>query len=126
MTTRTDLKGVNVLLVEDRPDHLETFAMYLRRLGATLREARSAQEALDAYDALVPDVIVSDLMMPGVDGLGLIRRLRLKGVNLPAIAVSAHHSAEARSASKLAGFDLHLAKPITPTELFDAICQVLP
>jgi ATP-binding cassette subfamily B protein len=65
-------------------------------------------------------------MMPDVDGLGLIRRLRLKGVTVPAIALSAHHSPEARSASKLAGFDLHLAKPITPNELFDAICQVLP
>jgi CheY-like chemotaxis protein len=125
MTARINLMGVNVLLVEHRADHLEASALHLRRLSATVREARSAQEALDAYAAMVPDVIVSDLR-PGVDGLGLMRRLRLRGVQVPAISVSVDHSPEARISSKDAGFNLHLAKPVTAEALFDAICQVLP
>ena len=64
--------------------------MYMRSLQATYREAHTAQEALDAYEALLPHVIVSDLMLPDVDGYGLMRRLRQKGVSIPAIALSAH------------------------------------
>jgi CheY-like chemotaxis protein len=125
MTARINLRSVNVLLVEHRPDPLETSALHLLRLSATVREARSAQEALDAFSALVPDVIVSDLL-PAVDGLGLMRRLRLQGLQVPAISVSADQSPEARISSKDAGFNLHLAKPVTAEALFEAICRVLP
>lgn len=69
-------------MIEDNPEHLETIAMYLRSLQATFREAQTAQEALDTYEALGPNVIVSDLMLPGVDGYSLMRRLRERGVRV--------------------------------------------
>jgi CheY-like chemotaxis protein len=120
------LQGVRVLLVEDNPDHMEMAEAFLRQFGATIYAAHTAQEALDGYFAFLPDVIVSDLRMPGADGYSFVSCIRDRGHKVPAIAVSGYAGPEHRAKSREAGFNLHVAKPLLPNALLDAIRSLLP
>jgi CheY-like chemotaxis protein len=81
---------------------------------------------LSAVDGSTPDILVSDIAMPGIDGYELVRRLRSLpgGGNIPAIALTAHASADARVQAFRAGFDTYLAKPIDPAELAAAVSRL--
>ena len=115
------LDGLRVLLVEDDDDTRECLALGLRQHGAEVTAAASALEAEAALAQARFDVLLSDLAMPGEDGFSLVRRVRARppdqGGHLPAAALSAHVRAEERARALLAGFDLHVAKPIEPDEL---------
>jgi CheY-like chemotaxis protein len=93
----------------------------LEHYGAEVAGAGSAAEALAVLDRQRIDVLVSDLAMPGEDGYSLIRKVRARagerGANIPAAALSAHVRAEEKAHAVLAGFDLHLSKPIDPVAL---------
>jgi CheY-like chemotaxis protein len=120
-----DLKGVRILLVEDQWDSRELMAEILRQSGAEVTATGSAPEAMDALGPVRPDILVSDIGMPGEDGYAFLRRLRSSAparyASIPAIAVSAYAREEDRIRSLSAGFQLHIAKPFEPVELVAAV-----
>ncbi len=115
------LAGLRVLVLEDEPDARELVERVLQERGATTLAFASASEALDACALQAPDVIVSDIGLPGVDGYEFIRRLRMsegqRGRNTPAAALTAFARSEDRRRALLAGFQTHVAKPVDPLEL---------
>src|SRR3954468_18935041 len=124
-----DLTGRNVLVVDDDSATRELLMTMLTKAGAIVTTAASANEAVIALDAHVPDFLVADIGMPLEDGLSLCRRLRARaaqqGGDVPAVALSAYTRAEDRSAALEAGFDAFVAKPTTSTDLLAAIRGVL-
>jgi signal transduction histidine kinase/ActR/RegA family two-component response regulator len=117
------LNGLCVLVVEDEPDTRELLCHVLEQSGADVTAVGSAREGMDVMDALRPDVIVSDIGMPGEDGYGLIRHVRKlqRGAAVPAIALTAFASADDRALAEEAGFDLHLVKPVEPSAIVEAV-----
>jgi PAS domain S-box-containing protein len=121
---RPDLEGVKVLVVDDEPDAREMFRRILIECGAEVCAAGSADEALQTIEAEHPNVILSDIGMPGRDGYDLIRALRASGSTIPAAAVTAFVRSEDRAKSLLAGFQLHLSKPVEPHELLVTVASL--
>jgi CheY-like chemotaxis protein len=126
-TTR-DLTGMTVLVVDDARDGRELIARILTDCHARVRVAASAREAFDALRADRPDVLISDLGMPEVDGfelIGWVRALpRESGGQLPAIALTAFARPEDRLKALEAGFSTHISKPVEPGELIAAVASV--
>src|SRR5207244_3983621 len=121
------LEGVRVLVVEDDPQTLDVFTTLLARSGADVRPAASVREAVERVARAKPDVVVTDIAMPGEDGYALVRELRAleheRGGHLPVIAVTALATAEDRERALGEGFDDHLTKPVDPTDLIDAVAR---
>lgn len=126
--TVRDLAGMTVLVVDDARDGRELIARILTDCHARVRVAASAREAFDALRAERPDVLVSDLGMPEVDGfelIGWVRALpRDQGGQLPAIALTAFARPEDRLKALEAGFSTHISKPVEPAELIAALASV--
>jgi signal transduction histidine kinase/DNA-binding response OmpR family regulator len=112
------LDGVRVLVVDDDADACHFLSVVLSQVGATVTIATSAAEALSALNQAQPDLLVSDIAMPGTDGYGLMRQIRAADPRtdrpLTAIAVTAYASASDREQALAAGFQAHLTKPIDP------------
>jgi signal transduction histidine kinase/ActR/RegA family two-component response regulator len=123
-----DLAGLRVLLVDDEPDTLEILRVMLNQFGANVRGAASTNDALEAFLAWKPDVLVSDLGMPGEDGFALIGKVRAltpeQGCDIPAAALTAHVRDEDRSKALAAGYQTHLKKPVDPTKLAAAVARL--
>jgi PAS domain S-box-containing protein len=123
------LEGVRVLVVDDEADARDLVSRALERDGADVRAAGSAAEALGAIDELNPDVLVSDIAMPGEDGYELIRKLRSRershGRRLPAIALTAYARQEDRERALRAGYQEHLAKPVEPARLSAVVANLV-
>ena len=123
------LTGLQVLIVEDEVDTRDLLSLMLEEYGANAIAVASAKEALEAVLKLQPDVIVSDIGMPECDGYSLLRQVRTlpaaAGGEIPAIALTAYASNEDRHQAISAGFQLHLAKPVNPTELVEAIAKIV-
>jgi PAS domain S-box-containing protein len=119
------LDGLRVLVVDDEPDARDLLAFILGECRAEVRTAASAAEALDALDEWEPEVLVSDIGMPGGDGFALIRDVR-EGAStyLPALALTAFARAEDRVRVLAAGFDAHLPKPADPLELAATVASL--
>lgn len=121
------LAGIRVLAVDDEPDWCDLLGRILTSAGADARIARSAAEGLRIYDEWRPDVLLTDIAMPGTDGYGLLAAIRSRASNgdaVPALAMTAHAGAQERSRTARAGFVEHLAKPIPPQELIDSLRRV--
>jgi two-component system CheB/CheR fusion protein len=122
------LQGIRVMVVEDEADSLEILSTMLREWGAEVTTAPSALEALNALAAGAPDVLVSDIGMPGMDGFDLIRELRRResgnGGRVPAVALTAYAGEESRRQALAAGFEEHVAKPAEPQELLHAVARL--
>jgi len=122
------LNDVKALILDDDADAREVVELMLRSQGATVVACASAIEALQAIAAHPPDIIVSDIAMPGEDGLEFIRQLRAlrpeQGGKVPAIALTAYASAHDAERALDAGFDRHVAKPVEPSDLIAAIAQL--
>ena len=119
-----ELPGVQIILVEDHDETRRAAARLLRSQGAVVFTAHSGAEALELLDREQPDVLVSDIGMPGMDGIELIRRVREReasgtGTRIPAIALTAFAMADDRDGAIDAGYDGYLAKPID----FDQLVQ---
>jgi CheY-like chemotaxis protein len=121
------LAGLRILVVDDEYDTREVLGAMLARYGA---EAISAESAAEAFRTLVersPDVIVSDIGMPGEDGYEFIARVRAlpaeQGGAVPAIALTAFASGQDRQRALSTGFQTHLSKPIEPIELAQAVAR---
>ncbi len=125
------LAGLDVLVVEDDPEAREMMQVVLADRGARVRIAADHDSALAALARARPDVMVSDIGLPGRDGYELVRALRQREAaqgqpRLPVIALTAFSRPEDRQKSLAAGFDLHLGKPLQPHRLLEAIGQLLP
>ena len=121
------LVGLKVLVVDDEPDTLEMFRDALEASGAEVRAAPEAREALSVAERWPPDLIVTDLGLPGMDGYELLAAIRktLPAAICPAIAVSAYARLDDRSRALAAGFQAHVAKPIEPPALVSIIVSAL-
>jgi DNA-binding response OmpR family regulator len=98
--------------------------MVLERKGYSVRIARTAQEALDAMNREVPQLIISDIGLPDESGLTLLPKLK-KLSDIPAIALSGFGSDEDRERSREAGFNAHMTKPFSIVKLDETIAQLL-
>ena len=122
------LRGLRVLVVDDDAGTLEAVSEMLRLNGASVIAAASAAEALKAAQESRPQVIVSDIAMPGTDGYSLIRAIRalpaVEQANVPAIALTAAAGATGREQSLDAGFQEYLEKPVDIDRLARAVVSV--
>ena len=125
---RADLEGLRVLVVDDDADARELVQTVLESSGCRVTVAEGADSALDAISREVPDVLLSDVGMPGRDGYDLIREVRLlppnRGGSVPAAALTAYARAEDRRRLLDAGFSMHLAKPVEPAELLAVVASL--
>jgi len=122
-----ELEGVRVLVVDDERDSLEWVHRLLKECKAEVRLATSAQDGLRLVNEEPPDVIVSDIGMPEKDGLEMMRELRARADQVgktPAIALTAFARSEDRTRAMLAGYQVHLAKPVEPQELLAAVANL--
>ena len=126
---RRALDGARVLVVDDDPEFLDLTAIVLRRAGAEVRTASSAARAHEVIEAWRPDVVLTDLAMPGEDGITLGSAIRTifaeRNAAIAIVAVTAYATAESRARATRAGFDLYLTKPVDPAELASAVAGVL-
>jgi len=121
------LAGLRVLAVDDEPDWRELLGHILGTAGADARIAASAAEAIQILEGWRPDVVLTDIAMPVTDGYGLLSSIRGRGGAgraVPAIAMTAHAGIQERTRTARAGFAEHLAKPIPPHELIEAVRRV--
>jgi signal transduction histidine kinase/ActR/RegA family two-component response regulator len=129
LTSRIALKGVRVLVVDDEPDAQLLLRTILEGAGVKVDTAASADEAMEMLKQRWPDVLISDIGMPGEDGYRFIQRVRAletekKMGMLPAAAVTAFARTEDRRQALLAGFQLHLAKPVEAAELLAVVASL--
>jgi PAS domain S-box-containing protein len=123
------LEGVDVLVVDDDPDACEMLSMVLADRGARVRVGVDFDSAMQALRQAWPDILVSDIGLPGRDGYELMRRVRQSTPTdkprLPAIALTAFTRAEDRANAFSAGFDAYLSKPLKPHELITAVARMV-
>jgi K+-sensing histidine kinase KdpD/ActR/RegA family two-component response regulator len=123
-----ELDGLHVLAVDDDEDSRRLVQAVLEKAGARVTLATSVESAMEAFDRELPDVVISDIGMPGQDGLELIRRIRARpgdrGGQVPAAALTAYARAGDRTRVLSAGFSMHLPKPIEPEELIAVVISL--
>jgi CheY-like chemotaxis protein/anti-sigma regulatory factor (Ser/Thr protein kinase) len=122
------LRGVKVLVVDDESDAREFVAHVLGSAGAEVVAAASSAEAFELFRQSTPDVVLSDVGMPGEDGYSLIRAIRSlpreEGGAVRAAALTAYARPHDASHAREAGFDVHIAKPIEPFELVGIVAEL--
>jgi signal transduction histidine kinase/ActR/RegA family two-component response regulator len=125
----SNLKGLKLLVVDDESDTRELLATVLENEGALVIAVASASEALDVLGPDSPDILISDIAMPGENGYVLLEKLRQLEQSqgrtpMPAIALTAYARDEDRKLAMEAGFQLHLSKPIDSEKLLTAISEI--
>jgi PAS domain S-box-containing protein len=127
--TLRDLSGVSVLVVDDDRDARELISRILTDCHARVTMAGNAGEALAALRVAPPDLLISDLGMPEVDGFELLSRVRAlgreHGGHLPAVALTAFARSEDRLRALEAGFSAHISKPVEPSELIATVASLV-
>ncbi len=122
------LEGLRVLVVDDEEDAVDLIGEVLRDAGAQVRTAASAARALELLSEIRPDVIVSDIGMPEMDGYTLLRKVRLRppaqGGRTPALALTAYARREDAERAFSAGFQTHAAKPVEPAHLVALVANL--
>jgi signal transduction histidine kinase len=120
------LKALKVLVIDDEPDARQLIRRVLIECEAEVALAASAAEALELVESFEPNVIVSDIGMPGEDGYDLIRQVRARrsAKELPAAALTAFARVEDRKRALRAGFQTHVVKPVDPEELTAVIASL--
>lgn len=129
------LDGVVVLVVDDNVDSTAVLQIILESHGASVLSASSGAQALSIINQTSPDVLLSDIGMPGMDGYELIEQVRsrerqnraanLADVHLPAAAISAFTRREDRRKAFLSGFSFHIPKPIDVDVLLNTVAQLV-
>jgi signal transduction histidine kinase/ActR/RegA family two-component response regulator len=122
------LSGLTILVVDDEIDARELLSTVLQECGAVVSAVASVTDAIAAIEQFQPDILVTDIGMPGEDGYSLIRRIRAReakhGGRIPAVALTAYARVEDRTRALAAGFQMHIAKPVNPTELVAVIANL--
>jgi CheY-like chemotaxis protein len=120
---------LKILVVDDEADTRELLKVALTRCGAEVVTVNSAQEALDALKVMRPQLLISDIGMPGEDGYELIKQVRAlsaeQGGKILAIALTAYARAEDRLRALRSGYQMHVAKPVELTELVAVIGSLI-
>jgi signal transduction histidine kinase/CheY-like chemotaxis protein len=123
------LDGLRVLVVDDEVDTRELLKAGIGRCGAKVSTAGSAREALATLEDVRPDLLVSDIGMPGADGYELIRKVRAlpagRGGKIPAIALTAYARTEDRLRALRAGYQMHISKPVELAELVAVMASLI-
>ena len=122
------LDALRVLVVDDEPDSNDVVSTLLGSCGAEVRVAGSAAEGLAELRRWTPDLIVSDIGMPGEDGCAFLARVRAEPApigRIPAIALTAYATTDDRIRIFSAGFQLHVVKPVDPAELVAAVASTV-
>lgn len=117
-----------VLVVDDQPELRLLIKLTFSGTGFTVREAADGESALAACAAEVPDVVLLDVMMPGIDGYGVCRRLKSEPRfrNTLVVLMTAGDQATERARAREAGADLYVPKPFSPAELLQLVTEHLP
>ena len=121
---RLHMNQARILVVEDEPSIREVVSLYLRRAGYQVSVVEDGQAALDVLSSALPDLVVLDLMLPGVDGLEITRWLRERG-DTPIIMLTARREERDRIAGLEMGADDYVVKPFSPQELVSRVRAVL-
>jgi CheY-like chemotaxis protein len=125
----TRLTSLTIVVVEDHDDARRYLGVFLDLLGVNVVVAKNAFEGLNAIKNSHPNMVLSDIAMPGMDGFGLLREIRAleseRGANVPVVAMSALFTHEDCSHALDAGFKACLPKPFTPDKLVETILTVL-
>lgn len=121
-----DLTNISILVVDDETDSREYVAFVLKQAGALVTSVASGIEALQAIGQSTPNLIVSDIGMPDIDGYMLLQQIRaqLPASQVPAIALTAYAGEFDRTQALQAGFQQHLAKPIEPAEIVTTVASL--
>ena len=122
------LAGLRILVVDDDADHRAFVRRVLQDWGAQVDEAGDAAEALVKING-APDLLISDIGMPGTDGYSLMREVRARGWSaerLPAVALTAFSRVSDKEQALAAGYQQHLVKPITPSKLLQVLNALRP
>ncbi|MEH2087291.1 PAS domain-containing protein [Nostoc sp.] len=124
-----ELTGIRVLTVDDDPDARELLTVLLTEYGATVLTVASAAEVLANLESFKPDVLVSDIGMPEVDGYSLIQQIRIltpeKGGEIPAIALTAYARVDDYERAITSGYQRHVTKPLDPEELVQSVVALV-
>jgi PAS domain S-box-containing protein len=127
--TPVALHGIRVLVVDDDLDACQLLETALQDSGASVRAVHSVRAALTELDSFHPDLLLSDIGMPEEDGYALIREVRerehTRGGHLPAVALTAFASQSDREEALALGFEEHLAKPTSPSELSRTVARLV-
>jgi CheY-like chemotaxis protein len=123
-----DLSKITVLVVEDDPDQVRLLFAVLEPFGARVIAARSGMEAREVLSTVTFDAVIVDLVLPGEDGLGLIRWLRAqpsgRGGSVPALAVTSFYEGFDFRTVREAGFDMFMRKPLDQMEIVHAVATL--
>jgi CheY-like chemotaxis protein len=122
------LQGLKVLVVDDEDDARELLQIMLTQSGAEVQSAASVKQAIAVFQQFGPDILVSDICMPDLDGCALMRHIRSLsaacGGGVKALALTAYSSARESSLAREAGFNACLTKPIDPAHLVQAVAKL--
>ena len=123
----TNDQGPLILVVDDYEDAREMYAEYLRFCGFRVAEARNWNEALEQAFTLMPDLILMDLSLPGMDGWEATRQLKAdeRTRNIPVVALTGHALAGASEGARRAGCDSFVTKPCLPDDLVVEVRRML-
>ena len=121
------LQGWRVMVVDDEPDSLEIASRLLRMAGAEVITANGGQEALNIVRTARPQLIISDLSMPEVDGWTLLQKLKEERdtLEIPVIALTAHTMPGDRERAIVAGFHNHISKPLDPVRFISQLMHIV-
>lgn len=122
---RFPLDALRILIVDDDTDSREMLMFALEGEGAEVISVGSVADAIDILARHQPDLLISDIRMPGEDGYSLLRQMREKAPEIPAIAVTAFARVEDREDALAAGFQCHIAKPIDLVELYKIVSTLM-
>ena len=118
---KTFLKGLTVLYVEDEEDARDQFAMFLERITGRLIVAANGKEGLDLYHDQHPDIIITDIQMPVMDGLTMVRDIRKSGGSVQIIILTAFDQSDYLLTSASLGVNTYIGKPVEITRLYRSL-----
>ena len=120
---RADLK--TILLVEDEEDVFSFLSEWLSMVGFRCSRAPDGEAAIEALEESRFDLVLLDLMLPGMSGMAVLERMRLSGSSVPVIVVSARAFPEDMDAARRLGARAYVTKPFEPSDILDRISEVL-
>jgi CheY-like chemotaxis protein/anti-sigma regulatory factor (Ser/Thr protein kinase) len=123
---RHELVGLKILVVDDELDTVELLRFLFNETGAIVQTANSVEQGLQIFDSWQPDILVSDIGMPKIDGYEFIRIIRdQRHSRIPAVALTAMARIDDRLKALTAGYQMHVSKPVEPVELISIVASLV-